>query len=101
MITQVNYKARGYDCTNRDFVLNITMTPPVYNSPEADFFETEESVTVQTVQSVDEDMVTVHELRVTRDMIVHQCGHSNWGKPSILNNNVCMGLFYNASYVSF
>ncbi len=73
--TTSDYHIHGFDCSNKDFLWNIS------TATATDFFESDEiereTVKYQLVQETQDSAVEIHELKVTRTMVINQCGSAN------------------------
>ena len=69
------YYAQGFDCTNKEYLWNISTTK-VNDLVNESAIERKE-LKVQLIQETQDDSVEVHELKVTRTLIINQCGKAN------------------------
>ena len=69
------YEVFGFDCSNASFIQNLTLNENIHI--EEDIYKRED-VRVQIIQEMNEEKVDVHEIKVTRDLFVQQCGGTNW-----------------------
>ena len=74
--TKSDYYIQGFDCTNKDFLMNISTASATDFFTESDEME-RETVKYQLIQETQDSAVEIHELKVTRTMVINQCGSAN------------------------
>ena len=74
--TTSDYYVQGYDCSSKDYVWNISTATTDFFYTNSDQIERKDAE-YQLIQETQDDAVEIHELKVTRTLIINQCGSAN------------------------
>ena len=71
-----DYFITGYDCSNKDYMQNISTVFEVNDTKDISRIETE-NVQVQLLQDILEEEINIYEVKIQRSLFIQQCGWYN------------------------